>query len=60
MIPWLVWLGREEDESLIIQVVKHEIMSSHVFSKKQEGQFLKLIEALMQVLYWVALTIISI
>ena len=49
VIPWLVGLGYNDEGKLLIQVLKHQLESSHVFSKKQEGQFLKLIEALMQV-----------
>ena len=49
-IPWLVRLGRKDDENLIIQILKLQVMCSHDLSKKQEGQFLKLIEALMQVI----------
>ena len=49
-IPWLVRLGRKDDDNLIIQILKLHVMCSHNLSKKQEGQFLKLIEALMQVI----------
>ena len=47
MIPWIVDL--KDEDSLLIQVLKHQLLSSKDFSKKQEGQFLKLIDALMQV-----------
>ena len=49
-IPWLVRLGRKDADNIIIQILKLQVMCSHNLSKKQEGQFLKLIEALMQVI----------
>ena len=48
-IPWLVRLARKDDEKLIIEILKLQAMFSRDLTKKQEGQFLKLIEALMQV-----------
>lgn len=48
-IPWLVRLARKDDEKLIIEILKLQAKFSRDLTKKQEGQFLKLIEAMMQV-----------
>lgn len=48
MMPWYAGLCHKDDDSLIIQVLR-EIITS-LSSKKQEEQYLKLIEELTQVL----------